>query len=817
MGREVDLRPARNRATPERQRDLQALASSRQALDGGRAVTVARLDALTGNPALVRLGPVPTPPGPRRGGAQGLGAANGGFVQQALALVQGLGSVLGLAPGQPAEFAAPPHEQRVSGGGAVVHLQQQYKGIPIFQAAQVVRFGPSGTPDEIAGPTVTVAGDVPAFPRLDAVEATRRAAGHVAVPGEDERGELDPFGQALAAQPLDLSGFQPVVTQALTEFPEKPTLLANPGGPFPDPIRASLVWFPLGDTLRLTWEVLLSLPEGRGQFRTLVDAESGEIVYCHQLMHSVAARGNIYPRSGDEARVMRTFPLPWQEYPLPVPPELEGTAPADWVEADLTAGNAVLAGLGESGPPVQGRAQARAGLTFNPGDAAGDEQKVVNIFYHCCLMHDFFYLLGFREQDGNFQRDNFAAGGAAGDPVNARAHPGEVWGTANFVTPVDGRSPTMNMGLVRATGRHTAFDASVVYHEFTHGVTKRLVGGPLNGRSLDAPQSGGMGEGWGDYFACTFTGQNVVAAWVVGRPGGIRAFPYDEHFPAHEHHFGQLGQGRYTEQGLHAIGEIWCAALLQANRELDGALGAPRGVQLTLQLVVDALKLAPANPGFLDMRDAILLALEHKRQAGQLTEPDAAAARAGLWRAFARFGMGPGARSVGATLTGCEADFGVPGEEDPPAPPQPPADGPRTVRAEAAPGLAIPDNDERGVRQVLTLAEGGTLRRLRVEVTIRHTCVGDLQVGLAAPSGRWALLHDRAGGETEDLNLVCDPDTTPALAALLGQEARGDWTLAVRDLAGKDRGTLERWSLTAEVGGAEASPPGPRPHRYGYT
>ena len=77
----------------------------------------------------------------------------------------------------------------------------------------------------------------------------------------------------------------------------------------------------------------------------------------------------------------------------------------------------------------------------------------------------------------------------------------------------------MKMGLVTSTNRHTAFDSTVVFHEFMHGVTNRLVGGPLNVRALDAPQSGGMGEGWGDYVACTITGRTVVGD-VGGRQAG---------------------------------------------------------------------------------------------------------------------------------------------------------------------------------------------------------------------------------------------------------------------------------------------------------
>ena len=35
-----------------------------------------------------------------------------------------------------------------------------------------------------------------------------------------------------------------------------------------------------------------------------------------------------------------------------------------------------------------------------------------------------------------------------------------------------------------------------------------------------------MGEGWGDYFACSINNATVVGNWVVNKPGGIRQFPY---------------------------------------------------------------------------------------------------------------------------------------------------------------------------------------------------------------------------------------------------------------------------------------------------
>jgi extracellular elastinolytic metalloproteinase len=317
----------------------------------------------------------------------------------------------------------------------------------------------------------------------------------------------------------------------------------------------------------------------------------------------------------------------------------------------------VAAHFGDKDVPVLGR-RVGGTLTFDPHPES-DEQRVVNLFALAACAHDFYYLLGFTEAEGNFQYDSLGRGGAGTDPVDARVYPAAVPGTASMLTPADGTSPVLRMGLVTSTGRHTALDATVVFHEFTHGVTNRLVGGGWDTHALDEIQSVGMGEGWSDYFGCLLTGTDVVASWVVDRPGGIRGHRYDADYPGD---FGQLGQGRYTE--VHAVGEVWCATLMGARRRLGSN-------QLAMQLVVDSLKLAGANPSFLDMRDAMLAALSDMRDAGKLTPERFTEAETALWGAFARFGMGPGASCVGGRLQGIHADFTTPADNVA-APEQPP-------------------------------------------------------------------------------------------------------------------------------------------------
>lgn len=644
MAREIDKRdPGVNQTTSVRTRSLneRAMVVS-ESLHGLHTLNIESFDAATGNPSHVA--------------SAGAEAESGNYVQRALSHVQSIGTVLGLEETQAPEFMADPNTQISSSGAATVHLQQQYKGIRLFQTAQGVRFNPDGSIADTVGKSVTIAQELEATPQLSVQAAVLGAAQHLAEPGAYEE-EADEFGQSVAPTPLDLEGFAPKIVATFPNQPESPTVLEP--GPFADEIRANLVWFPLRDAPRLAWEVVFIMPGQGGQYRVLVAADDGEILYCRQLMSTVEAEGHVYLVDGASGRQAVRFPRPLADYGVPVPEGLPEGFPDPWVGSDSASGNAVNAFLATSGATFRGT-QENGRLVFNPADPEGEHQQILNIFFYNCSMHDFLYLYGFREGDGNFQQDNFGRGGALADAVTAYAHPGPVAGTANMSTRVDGVSPVMNMGVVASTGRHTAFDSTVVFHEFTHGLTNRLVGGPMNSQALEDYQSAGMGEGWGDYFACTINKTTVVGAWVTGKPGGIRKYPYDGSYPDH---FGMLGTGRYNRPELnrqHAVGEIWCATLMEMNRKIGSHLG--------VQLVVDALKLSPVRPSFLDMRDSILKALDNKLAAGQLSAPEYASALAGVWAAFARFGMGPAARSNGASLTGVVADFNTP--------PAPPSDEP---------------------------------------------------------------------------------------------------------------------------------------------
>jgi len=123
---------------------------------------------------------------------------------------------------------------------------------------------------------------------------------------------------------------------------------------------------------------------------------------------------------------------------------------------------------------------------------------------------------------------------------------------------------------------------------------------------------------------------------------------------------------------------------------------------------------------------------------------------------------------------------------------QGPGQGP--ARVEIEPGLDIPDNNPTGVSSTISIDRQGLAQGVKVGVDITHTYIGDLRAELTSPSGKKAVLHNRTGEEDDNLITTYD-SSSPVLAGMLGQDMKGDWTLKVIDLAGRDVGKLNKWSL----------------------
>ena len=126
------------------------------------------------------------------------------------------------------------------------------------------------------------------------------------------------------------------------------------------------------------------------------------------------------------------------------------------------------------------------------------------------------------------------------------------------------------------------------------------------------------------------------------------------------------------------------------------------------------------------------------------------------------------------------------------------------VTESVSPNLTIPDDNPAGISSELMITAAGTVARIAVTVDITHTFIGDLTVELVSPTGTQARLHNRSGFNTHDLIRTYSSDTIPALAAIKGEAAAGQWRLEVADHEGQDLGVLRTWGLTIELEAATA-------------
>ena len=199
------------------------------------------------------------------------------------------------------------------------------------------------------------------------------------------------------------------------------------------------------------------------------------------------------------------------------------------------------------------------------------------------------------------------------------------------------------------------FDNGIIAHEYGHGISTRLTGGPGTSCLNSAEQ---MGEGWSDFFGLWMTtkpgdvgttgrGIGTYASFEETNGAGIRPTRYSTDMKINPATYALVGTGAYdtyvdaagaTRVQVHNIGYVWATTLWDMNWALieqegynSDLTGDTGGNNIALQLVLDGCKLQPCSPGFLDGRDAILRAdsLNYK-----------AAHAATIWRVFARRGMG---------------------------------------------------------------------------------------------------------------------------------------------------------------------------------
>jgi extracellular elastinolytic metalloproteinase len=239
------------------------------------------------------------------------------------------------------------------------------------------------------------------------------------------------------------------------------------------------------------------------------------------------------------------------------------------------------------------------------------DASTTQLFYTVNMYHDLLYELGFTEEAGNFQANDGKNGGVAGDFIIANAQDGAGTNNANFATPPDGQKPRMRMYMWDKTtpGRDGVFEADIVIHENSHGLSNRLTGGPANSGCLGSTVAGGMGEGWSDFLATavriktsdTRDTDYAIGTWVTNKVAGIRKYPYSTSMKTNAHVFGDIN----SLNEVHKIGEVWATMLYELLWNLIDIYGVTSAIRptfnsdhvptdgryLAMQIVINAMAL----------------------------------------------------------------------------------------------------------------------------------------------------------------------------------------------------------------------------------
>ena len=194
----------------------------------------------------------------------------------------------------------------------------------------------------------------------------------------------------------------------------------------------------------------------------------------------------------------------------------------------------------------------------------------------------------------------------------------------------------------------------IIIHEYGHGVSNRLTGGPKTQNCLTGNEQ--AGEGWSDYLATTLLldprlddpagarGMGPYALFQPDRHGaGIRPRPYSRNMETQPFTYDSIKTNGWLNGASlalpHGLGHGWAAVLWDVTWDLidkhgfnPSVYGAwnSGGNTRSLQYVIDGLKLQGCGPGLVVARSAIIAAAEARAGGDVCT----------VWASFARRGLG---------------------------------------------------------------------------------------------------------------------------------------------------------------------------------
>jgi hypothetical protein len=465
-------------------------------------------------------------------------------------------------------------------------------------------------------------------------------------------------------------------------------------GPLPFDVEGRLVWYSVNDELRPAWNFFVADTDRIHRFSVTVDDASQDILKQQPLTFAQSVARKSLPAGTPGGMVFeRESPQPVSQPGVRVttpPPVVDRTlqsfqgdpvaSPLGWTDGVATAGNNVIAGENLLGtgfivptPSASVNGIFNFNLQLGPNTSPLDYRDAANtnLFYWVNTAHDMHYRYGFDEQSGNFQADNLGRGGVGGDPVYAYTHYGAQALTVGAVENAffswqggdtdDGIQPEIAMYVSAAAGpagdffTDGSYDAQVMVHEYTHGVSSRLAR-----QAYNTFQGSSMGEAWSDFYGLEYTlaeggapdglyplGQYFDQSWGFG---GARSRPYSTNMDLNPLTFANIGHVRSAPE-VHADGEIWMECMWEMRGNLIGQFGETEGRNRARQIVIDGMKLSIPASTMVDMRDAILLA--DRVDYGGASQDQ-------IWAAFAKRGMGALAYSDGGNTIHVASSFDTP-------------------------------------------------------------------------------------------------------------------------------------------------------------
>ena len=380
---------------------------------------------------------------------------------------------------------------------------------------------------------------------------------------------LDPKSILIKMANRDSVESQSIKIISSTSEPNKNTIFNAPSIAFNE-VNVELKLYLLNkDDLRYVWSIEIDEKQSGNWKNYFIDTETGDVLYednwtveCN-LGHEGHSHHehNTKNSSSVNAALLMTTDSSYNVFAYPIESPNHGSrsyeekpwldnlvaSPNGWhqingTEYTVTRRNNVDAYLDDdsSNSPTNGDAARADGGVNLEFDFAWDEDTppgdlplpaITNLFYWNNIIHDMWYNYGFDEASGNFQEENNnGMGGLEGDYVRAEAQDGAGTCNANMATPPDGSRPRMQMFLCNS--RDGDLDNAVIAHEYGHGISNRLTGGPAASGCLGNQEQ--MGEGWSDWFGLmmtieagdTETDNRPIGTYLFGQPidgAGIRS------------------------------------------------------------------------------------------------------------------------------------------------------------------------------------------------------------------------------------------------------------------------------------------------------